>query len=122
METVRVVDVMSGNVIAISPSWHIGTEQGCLVRIKGLHVAPLSTPQGQLARSKLTLMLLGAWVQVLQTGVVEEHVLVCDILYQGCPIQTHFPEYAKEGVTRPKMPEPAATKPRTRKDSLAETS
>lgn len=96
MATVHVIDVMDGNTLAISPPWHLGTAEGYLVRIRGMHTDPLSEPKGQVARYKLTLLLLGTWVQIRQTGELDGRAQVCDVFYQGRPIQMHFPEYDEE--------------------------
>lgn len=92
METVRVIDIVNSNTLAISPPWDIGSAQGNLIRIRGLHAEPLAVSKGQIARCTMTLMLLGTWVQVRHEGVLDGPALVCDVLYHGHPIGVHFPE------------------------------
>lgn len=95
MDTVNVVDVMDGNTIAVSPPWRFGMQQGHLVRIRGMRPHDMSASQGRIARCKLTLTLLGTRIQIAPTGAIEGHALVCDVMYQGHPLQTHFVEYAE---------------------------
>ncbi len=98
MATVHVVDVRDGNTLAVSPPWRLGTQQGNLVRVKGMRLSPLSAPGGQLARYKLTLLLLGAVVQIVNTEGIHDDALVCEVVYQGQSLLTHFPEYVEEPV------------------------
>lgn len=95
METVRVVEVTDGNTLATSRPWQFGSNQGNLIRIKGLAASPLDVPQGQMAKCKLTLLLLGSCVDIEPTNIIDGQALVCEVHFQGRSIPSHLPEYAE---------------------------
>jgi hypothetical protein len=102
MNTLSVVDVYDGNTLVVFPAWELGGHKGNLVHIHGLGAPPLEESKGALARTKLTLLLIGCQVHIGDTYGIHGASLDCDVYYSGRHLAKHLPEYEVEeaGGTR----------------------
>ena len=99
MTVVNVIDVLDANTLMVSPAWHVNGATGHLVRIHGMAAPDVRTREGQKARSKVAIQLLGSLLTVRRIHSPEGTVLPCELEYMGLPLRTYFPEYA-EGAKR----------------------
>ncbi|MBX7259506.1 MAG: hypothetical protein K1Y02_24310 [Candidatus Hydrogenedentes bacterium] len=104
MTFVDVVDALDGNTLIVAPHWRSGNSTGNLVRIYGMETPSITTRDGQLARSKVCLMLAGSTVAITRTYPPEGSVLPCEILFRGVPMWMHFPEYTQGLRAKRAMP------------------
>ncbi len=93
MNTLSVVDVYDGNTLVVFPAWELGGHKGNLVHIHGLSAPPLEETKGALARTKLTLLLIGCQVHIGDTYGIQGASLDCDVYYSGRHLAKHLPEY-----------------------------
>lgn len=98
MDTRSVVDVYDGNTLVVYPAWEQDGRKGNFVHLHGLAAPTLDQPKGPLARTKLTLLLIGCQIQVGGIYGFYGNSLDCDVYYSGRHLAQHLPEYEVEGL------------------------
>jgi len=94
MDFVRVVEVVDGNTLAVSPSWKYRGHKGQLIRINGLGIPNGGSIQEGIARCKLLFLVSGSVVGITKIHGRSQDALVCDVEYSGRNITEHLYEYA----------------------------
>lgn len=99
--TFWVREVLDGATMVVEPSWTLGGRQGALIRATGLRVPALDDPHWGLAKTQMTLLVLGATIQITRVYGVKSEILECDISCQGRDLRKHFPRYAVPSAATP---------------------
>jgi hypothetical protein len=94
MDFVRVVEVVDGNTVAVSPSWKYEGVKGQLVRINGLGIPKGGEVKQEIARCKLMFLVSSSVIGITRIHGRADDVLVCDVEYSGRNITEHMYEYA----------------------------
>jgi len=78
-----VVSVLNGDSFEVSPDWSRRGMTGSLVRPIGLVAADLGTEEGDLAKERLTNLILNQKVELKETIDFRKGRLICNVLYRG---------------------------------------
>lgn len=103
MDTLSVVDVYDGNTLVVNPAWEQDGRKGNLVHIHGICAPSLHQTKGPLARTRLTLLLIGCQVHIGDTYGFHGNSLDCDVYYNGRHLTQHLPEYTVEDMQTPSV-------------------
>jgi len=78
-----VVSVVDGDSFEVSPDWSREGVTGSLVRPIGLLAPELGTEEGDLAKERLTNLILNQKVELKETIDFRKGRLICNVLYRG---------------------------------------
>ena len=65
------------------------------VKIAGCYAPGINESEGQVARDKLSGLVLGRYVELKGARNVDNGQLVCDVFFPGVNLTAYFPEYAE---------------------------
>lgn len=92
----KVVKVIDGDTFEVSPNWKWNNQGGNIVRANGYNAPEQGQPGYQVAKDKLTRLILGKEVELKNPIKITYGRLLCDIYYQGKNLANYFPEYQWE--------------------------
>ena len=93
MAAFKVVSVIDGNTFDVSPQWQWNGDSGSRVRPTGYDAPELVMPGGQVAKDKLSRLILGQNVELRTAYRIDRARLVCDVYVRGKNLADYFPEY-----------------------------
>jgi len=88
----KVILVMDGDTIGISPRWRFRGETGNRVRIRGYDAPELNTRAGRMARAKLRKLVSGKRVKLKNPVKFTYGRLLCDVYLGKKNVAAFFPE------------------------------
>ena len=91
MEKFKVTGVIDGDTFTVL-GWKWQGQEGDRVRPTG-YDAPDTEPGRQVAKDKLSTLILGETVELGTAYRVDRGRLVCDVSFQGKNLADYFPEY-----------------------------
>lgn len=92
MALFRVTSVIDGDTFTV-PGWYSSQRSGTVVRPTGYDAPESGQPGYQVAKDKLSSLVLGEYV-VLGNAVNFDHGrIVCPVIYRGRNLADYFPEY-----------------------------
>ena len=83
MDKFRVVEVIDGDTIDVSPNWTWNNQSGKRVRLKGVDAPELGTPAGAAAKRMLILKVANQSVELRNAVSISYGRLVCDVYLNG---------------------------------------
>jgi endonuclease YncB( thermonuclease family) len=93
MSEFKVINVIDGDTFDVTPQWRWNGNTGSRVRPTGYDTPELNALGGQIARDKLTRLILGKQVELGSGHTIDRGRLVCDVYFQGKSLADYFPEY-----------------------------
>ena len=93
MSEFKVINVIDGDTFDVTPQWRWNGNTGSRVRPTGYDTPELNALGGQIARDKLTRLILGRQVELGSGHTIDHGRLVCDVYFQGKSLADYFPEY-----------------------------
>lgn len=93
MAEYKVTEVIDGSTFTVSPGWKWQDQRGYTIRIAGYSAPGIDESEGQIAKNKLSDLVLGRYVELRTARKVENGHLVCDVFFPGVNLAAYFPEY-----------------------------
>jgi endonuclease YncB( thermonuclease family) len=93
MPEFRVVSVLDGDTFDVSPQWQWNSHTGARVRPTGYDAPELDALGGQVAKNRLSRLILGQLVDLRTAQSVDRGQLVCDVYFKEKNLADFFPEY-----------------------------
>jgi endonuclease YncB( thermonuclease family) len=93
MPEFTVISIVDGDTFEVYPLWNWNGQSGSRVRPTGYDAPELCTPMGQVAKKKLSRLILNERVDLRAGHRVDRDRLVCDIYFRGRNLADYFPEY-----------------------------
>ena len=93
MSTFTVTTIIDGDTFEVTPNWQWNGETGTRVRPTGYDAPELGSYGGQVAKDKLSNLILGKKVDLREAHKIDRGRLVCDVFFNGRNLADYFPEY-----------------------------
>lgn len=90
MSVHTVVKIVDGDTFEVSPGWSRHGVTGYWVRPAGLIAPELGTDEGDVARERLTELILNQEVELKENLYLDRGRLICNVLYQGRPLASQI--------------------------------
>jgi|GEM_PF-635795 len=98
MDSFKVVGIIDGNTLQISPNWKLGdSATGDTVKVAG-YDAPKTGKRALAIEQKLSVMLQNKTIQLDKPGGVENGKLVCNVYFKGVNLSDYFQEFREPEV------------------------
>jgi len=95
----KVIDILSGNHIKISPKWKWAGQSGDKVLVKGYLVSLSGLPAELaevMAKNRLSSTIKDKEITLRNPTKAENGVLYCDVFYNDINISKYFADFGKE--------------------------
>ena len=93
MPLFKVITIIDGYTIKISPNWKWENQEGNTIRIYG-YEPPKQGEESIFAKNKLEKLLLNQYVELKDPNNLKGEVLACRIFRNSVDISRYFPEFA----------------------------
>lgn len=92
MPIFKVAKIIDGDTFDVSPTWKWSEKEGTRVRPTGYNASEMDTYNGQLAKEKLSKLILGKEVELNAAYRIDRGRLVCDVYFRGNYLADYFPD------------------------------
>jgi endonuclease YncB( thermonuclease family) len=89
----KVMNVIDGDTFDVDPQWQWGGQSGTRVRPAGYDAPEMGDDWEQVAKSKLSRLILGEKVDLRMAHRLDRGRLVCDVYFKGRNLAEYFTEY-----------------------------
>jgi endonuclease YncB( thermonuclease family) len=93
MAVFNVIQIIDGDTFDVSPKWRWNGQTGSRVRPAGYDAPEMRIYAGQIAKDKLSRLILGQNVQLGSGHRVDRGRLVCEVYFQGRNLAEYFSQY-----------------------------
>jgi hypothetical protein len=96
MDSFKVIGIVDGNTLEISPNWTLGDgATGNMVKAAGYN-APKTGKRALAIEQKLSIMLQNKNVELDKPDGIEDGKLVCEVYFKGSKLSDYFQEFRME--------------------------
>lgn len=93
MTPFKVTSIIDGDTFEVSPQWKWNGQGGTRVRPTGFDTPELQSLAGQVAKERLTRLILSKQVELGTAYKVDRGRVVCDVYLNGRNLAEFFPGY-----------------------------
>ncbi len=93
MPTFTVTSVIDGDTFEVTPQWQWNGQTGTRVRPTGYYAPELHTSAGQVAKDKLSRLILGQQIELRTAYRIDRGRLVCEVYFRNTNLADYFPEW-----------------------------